>query len=134
MNQLPWQQYSADVRIILTVYSTGFLIGTGTHVLGLVQHGFIAYQAPLALNVYWDLLTLLDPLALLLVWIRIKVGLALSVIIMLTDILINSYAYVQGIFGEPEPVMIPMSLFLQSLFGVFVLVTAPVLIKKLRIV
>ena len=132
MDKLFWKRYPADGIVILAIYSIGFLVGTCTHVLGLVLHGFLAYDAPLLMNVYWDLLTLLDPLAILLLWVRIKFGLALAIIIMVTDISINSYAYVQGVFGEPALGMIPMSLFLQSMFGLFVLATAPVLVNRLE--
>lgn len=117
-------------KIILIVYSVGFLVGTCTHTAGIIRQGFLAYPAPLALNIYWDLLTLLDPLTVVLLWTRIKAGIGLALVIMVTDIIINSYAYTQGIFGEPVAGMIPTSLFSQSMFGLFVFATAPVLIDK----
>ena len=133
MDKPPWKKYTVEVKAILIIYSLGFLVGTCTHAAGLMKYGFLAYEVPLAINLYWDLLTIADPLTSLLVWIRIKVGLVLAITIMATDIIINSYAYVQGVFGESEPGMIPLSLFVQSMFGLFVFVTAPVLIEKSRI-
>ncbi len=116
-------------KAILGIYSAGFLVGTSTHVLGIVQDGLLAHRGPLWLNIYWDLLTLLDPLTVLLLWTRIKLGVGLSVLVMVTDISVNTYAYISGYLSEPVPNMIPIPLFLQALFGVFVLTTSSVVLE-----
>ncbi|MGB3781211.1 MAG: hypothetical protein WA960_22790 [Tunicatimonas sp.] len=121
-----------EAKIILTIYSAGFLVGTSTHVAGIIQQGFLAHQAPLLFNLYWDSLTLLDPLTVLLLWTRIKFGVGLAVLIMVTDIGINSYAYISGYLGELIDGMIPLPLFLQSLFGTFVFATSPVVMKRIK--
>ena len=105
-------------------------MGTYTHTIGIIRHGLLAFPASLALNVYWDALTLLDPLTVVLLWIRLKVGVIMAVVIMVSDVIINSYAYGQGVFGEPVPGMVPVFLLLQALFCLFVLVTAPLLRVK----
>ena len=122
--------YPTAVKIILIVYSIVFLVGTYTHTIGIIRHGLLAFPASLALNVYWDALTLLDPLTVVLLWIRLKVGVIMAVVIMVSDVIINSYAYGQGVFGEPVPGMVPVFLLLQALFCLFVLVTAPLLRVK----
>lgn len=126
-----WQAYPVAVRLIFGVYSIGFLAGTNTHLTGLLQNGFFAQSAPLPFNIYWDSLTLFDPLAVLLLWTKPKAGVALAVLIMFTDVLINAYTYSAGYFGPPVPGMIPHWLFMQSLFATFVFATAPVVVEKL---
>ena len=123
---------SKGTKAILGIYSAGFLVGACTHILGIVQHGFLAHQAPILFNLYWDSLTLLDPSTVLLLWTRVKFGVGLAVLIMVTDIGINSYAYISGYLGELIDGMIPLPLFLQSLFGTFVLATSPVVIKRVK--
>jgi hypothetical protein len=129
--QFKWREYPVAVRIIFGIYSMGFLGGTHTHIMGLLQNGFLAQKAPLLLNVYWDSLTLFDPLTVLLLWTRPKPGIGLACLIMLTDISINAYTYATGSFGPPIPGMIPSWLFTQSLFATFVFVTAPMVLGKL---
>jgi hypothetical protein len=128
-----WREYPVSVRVIFGSYSIGFLVGTHTHITGIWQQGFLAVatKAPLLLNVYWDSLTLLDPLTVFLLWSRPRVGISLAILIMLTDILINTYTYATGFFGPPVPGMIPVWLLMQSLFATFVFVTAPVVMEKI---
>lgn len=113
------------VRGILLVYSLGFFIGMYTHLHGVLTHGWLAWPVPLAIGLYWDALTLLDPLTVLLLWRRPRVGLAVAVAIMVSDVSVNTFAYRAGYFGPPLPQMVPLSLFDQALFGLFVVVTAP---------
>ena len=127
-----WRAYPPAVRIIPVIYAIGFLAGTYSHVMGIWYNGFFAQRAPLVFNVYWDLLTLFDPLTVLLLWTRPRLGVAFAAGIMLTDIPINAYSYASGYFGPPAPGMIPTWLFTQSLFATFVFVTAPVVLGKLN--
>ena len=124
--------YPVDVSIILSIYTIGFLGGTYTHLRGILIKGLLAHNGPLMFNIYWDSLTLLDPLAALLVWVKPKWGIGLAVLIMFTDVIINAYSYATGLWGEPVQGMIPMGLFLQSLFATYVFVTAPVVMEKLK--
>ncbi len=127
-----WREYPVEVRIIFGIYSIGFLGGTHSHVTGIWYNGFLAQKAPFAFNLYWDSLTLFDPLTVLLLWTKPRLGVGLAVLIMLTDIAINAYSYASGYFGPPVPGMITTWLFTQSLFAMFVFVTAPVVVEKLR--
>lgn len=112
-------------------YSLGFLVGTYTHVADLAQHGFLAAPVPLAIGVFWNLLTLLDPLAVALLWWRPKAGIGLAVAIMVADISLNTGVYLAGYFGPPTPHMVPLTLLDQALFGLFVLLTAPIAYQRL---
>lgn len=126
------KEYPPEAVVILSIYSIGFFIGTYTHVQGILSQGFLGLNGPLFFRVYWDSLTFLDPLAAVLVWVKPKWGIGLAILIMFTDIVINSYAYITGISMDPIPGMIPTFLFLQGLFGTYVFITAPLVLKKLK--
>lgn len=117
--------YPRLLQIVRWVYSIGFLAGTYTHAKGILAKGLLATPVPPAIGLYWDALTLLDPLTVLLLWGRPKVGLWLAVAIMGSDISVNTLVYLAGYFGPPTAQMVPLSLFEQSLFGLFVFLTAP---------
>lgn len=74
---------------------------------------------------------MLDPLTVLLLWRRPQVGFWLAVAIMLSDISVNTLVYLAGYFGPPTVNMVPLSLFEQSLFGLFVFTTAPLAYSQL---
>jgi hypothetical protein len=122
----PWR-----LQIVRWIYAIGFLAGTYTHARGILANGFLATPVPFAIGLYWDALTVLDPLTVLLLWWRPKLGLWLAVAIMLSDISINTRVYLAGYFGVPMAHMVPLSLFEQSLFGLFVLLTAPLAYTQL---
>jgi hypothetical protein len=113
------------------VYTIGFLAGTYTHARGILAHGFLATPVPFAIGLYWDTLTVLDPLTVLLLWWRPRLGLWLAVAIMGSDISVNTWVYLAGYFGAPTARMVPLSLFEQSLFGLFVFLTAPLAYAQL---
>lgn len=114
-----------STKVVVAIYSVCFLIGTYTHTAWLLNHGFLAHPVPVSVSVYWDALTLLDPVTVVLLWWRPKVGVWLAVGVMASDISINTTMYLMGYFRPLLPNMVPLSLFLQSLFGLFVFVTAP---------
>lgn len=114
-------------RLVLFVYSCGFLIGTYTHAAGLFRWGWLPFPVPAGIGLYWNLLTVLDPLAAALVWWRPRTGVLLAAAIMASDIGVNTYVYLAGCFGPPVAGMVPLSLFEQTLFGLFVFVTAPLI-------
>lgn len=113
---------------IQLVWIAGFLIGTTTHVLDLVAGGVDTYgDAPPALRVFWISLTLLDPLAALLLLLKRPTGIALGLTIILSDIAVNWTVFltISGIslFGVVT----------QSVFAVFLLATAVPLWRWMRI-
>lgn len=125
MNSLRVSDYPRPVKLIFVVYSVCFLVGTYTHAAWLFRRGFLAFPVPLAIGVFWDALTLLDPLAAALLWWRPKAGIRLALAIMAADVCVNTATYLAGYFGPPVPNMVPLHLFDQALFGLFVFITAP---------
>jgi hypothetical protein len=121
----PTAAYPRSVLVLLLSYSICLLAGTYTHAKDLLIHGFLAAPVPVAIGLYWNALTLLDPLAVLLLWWRPKLGIVLTAAIMASDLAINTAVYLVGYFGPPTPHLVPLSLFEQSLFGLFVFVTGP---------
>ena len=104
-------------RIVTGVLVAGFAIGTTTHLLHLVNVGWIVFDAaPAWMNVYWTALTALDPLAAVLLLYRRSIGLRLGAAIILSDVGINSYA----LYGLGLPFGF-LSLQLQTLFCGFLL-------------
>lgn len=89
-------------------------IGTVSHIHDGLRAGLTPHPTlPMAVNLFWAALTLLDPLAaVLLVW-RARFGIALTVLIMVFDISINT------VFLGPSA-----ALAFQVGFGVFVAVAA----------
>lgn len=132
MNKLRVSGYPTEVKLLFTIYSICFLVGTYTHTVDLVRHGFLASLVPVAIGVYWNALTLLDPLALVLLWWLPKAGIRLALAIMISDLCVNTGAYLAGYFGPPVLNMVPLRLFEQALFGVFLFVTAPLAYRDLQ--
>jgi hypothetical protein len=125
--------YPASVRLLLGIYSVCFLAGTYTHVAGLLRRGFLAFTVPLSIGAFWDALTLLDPLTVLLLWWQPKAGIRLGLAIMTMDICVNTHTYLAGYLGPPVPDMVPLNLCYQALFGVFLFATAPLAFHRLAL-
>ena len=125
-----WRDYPRAVKVLFASYALCFLWGTYNHVVDLRHGGFLPYTyAPLPINVYWTSLTLLDPLAALLLFLLPYHGMVLAVLIMVSDIAVNLYAaYV--LF--PGAMMPDTPLLSQIAFGLFLFVTVPIAWKRLR--
>jgi hypothetical protein len=111
------------VRWLPVIQAVCFLGAGLNHLRDIWQGGWLPYEsAPLPLNAFWTALAGLDLLAAgLLLW-RPKAGVVLALLIMVSDVSINSYAkYGLGFGGWYSD----LSLQLQSLFLGFVLGTAP---------
>ncbi|RZK27615.1 MAG: hypothetical protein EOO63_13025 [Hymenobacter sp.] len=121
------------MKLIFFLYSVGFLAGTYTHVKDLVANGFLASPVPLGIGLFWNVLTVLDPFTVLLLWWRPKAGIALAAAIMVVDVSVNTDTYLAGYFRPPTPHMVPLSLLEQALFGLFVLLTAPLAYQQLAL-
>jgi hypothetical protein len=122
------------VRFIFAVYIFGFACGTRNHMVDILADGWLGYDfVPLPINLYWTILTFFDPLAILLLLSFPLAGILLSLLIMASDIAINTgvtvYFYYQtGILSLDR---LPF----QIAFGMFVFLTAPLawkIIKRLN--
>ena len=102
-------------------------LGGSTHVIDIVRGGFLPYAAaPLPLNIFWTSLALLDFIAVFLLWRHRNLGIALTVGIMCTDVVVNSYA----IYGLENLIHSFVPLQSQTLFLGFVLGAIPVIWRK----
>ncbi len=119
------------VRIIFAIYILGFTYGTRNHIVDICNDGLLGYTyVPLPINIYWTSLTVLDPLAIILLLFSPHSGMVLSMFIMATDIAINMsvglYYYFQtGIFTLDR-------LHLQICFGIFIFVTVPIAWRRIK--
>jgi len=119
------------VRLIFAVYIIGFAYGTRNHIVDICSDGLLGYTyVPLPINIYWTSLTVLDPLAIILLIFAPFSGMVLSVFIMATDIAVNVsvtlYYYFQyGTFTLDR-------LHLQIAFGIFVFMTVPITWKRIK--
>jgi len=115
-------------RLIRAIYAVCLLAATLNHASVLVLHGvFWTYGgAPLATVVFWTGLTVADPVAAALLFLRPRLGIVLTVVIITADVLHNSLFAAMSLRAHPVPFH-PLDywqLASQIVFMVFVLFTA----------
>ena len=116
----------AAERLAVGVLVAGFAIGTSTHVLTLLNRGWVVNpSAPAWMNGYWTALTFLDPLAAVLLIRSRRAGLVLALAIMLSDVAVDTYAL--RLFAWPG---LPAAVQLQTVFLGFLLGAAGFLWRK----
>ena len=124
-----WSDYPRTVKLVFVIYTLCFLWATKNHIIDIWRGGLLPYNyAPLAFNCYWTSLTLLDPLAIVLLYYRPYQGMVLAVLIMISDIAVNLYATYTFWNGD---IYTNRLLQLQILFGIFVFSTVPIVWKRL---
>jgi len=84
----------------LTIQAIGMLLGTSTHIQWVLENGFLSdnYNAPLLTKIFWDILTLLDPIAAILLFAKPKTGLVLTLIIITVDVIHNNLFYMDELY------------------------------------
>jgi hypothetical protein len=93
-------------------------IGTCTHIAGLINHGWgFGGDIPLASVIFWNSLTILDPLAAALLFLKPRIGVLATIAIMVSDVAHNWW--VVAAFGG-----IVWMVVAESAFLIFVLATA----------
>jgi len=97
------------------VWALCLAIGTCTHVAALV-YGWNGH-VPFGSRIFWNSLTVLDPLAAAALFLRPRIGVILTLAIMVADVGHNIWA-----IGAFEAMVWPVVL--QALFLIFVLATA----------
>ena len=114
--------YTRTVRTVVVLLVAGLAAGTCSHVENLVRLGLIPLpDQPLAFNFFWTSLTLLDPLGALLLIVRPRVGILLTVAIMTADVTVNTIAFGQHGMSWANNSF----LYCQTAYGLFALATAP---------
>ena len=91
--KLEMRRASFSIRALFAVC---LLVATFNHAKIIVQHGLFwdfgfGSQIVFASRIYWDLLTVLDPLAAVLLFFRPRTGIGLTVSIIVSDVLHNTY-------------------------------------------
>lgn len=84
------------IKIFVVLFSICLLGATYNHINDLIKGGFLPYTkwmgAPIGLNIYWTSLTFLNPLAVVLLFLSLRVGIYLLNIIIISDVIINMYS------------------------------------------
>lgn len=122
-------KYSKLIRLLLVVYIIGFAVGTTTHSIELIKGGFLPYTyAPLWKNIYWTSLTFLDFAVILLILTSIKPAMIVSVLIIVSDVIINS----KGFDFHEFDFIDNYRLVFQFAFGLYILITAPIIMINFK--
>ena len=75
--------------LIRIVYALCLAGATINHVRAVLSHGWLPEHLPAATALYWSSLTLLDPLAAVLLFLRPRIGIALTVLIIVSNVAHN---------------------------------------------
>jgi len=108
--------------VFRSIYALCLLGATLTHLRTLVRHGlFWNYGgAPLFTCIYWTSLTILDPLAAVLLFLKPRVGLLVTFVIIISDVAHNTWSLAQR---SQSAVWLNWMYLSQVAFLVFVLIT-----------
>jgi Kef-type K+ transport system membrane component KefB len=79
-------QRGASIRIVYAVCLVG---ATFNHVRAVLARGWLPESLPIATALYWSSLTFFDPLAAILLLVRPRTGIALTALIIVSDITHN---------------------------------------------
>ena len=82
--------------VIRILFALCLLAATFNHARAILQHGLLwdygmGSNIALASKVYWDALTILDPLAAMLLFVKPRAGLWLTVAIIVSDVIHNTF-------------------------------------------
>lgn len=105
------------------------LMGATTHLIWIIENGFLSekYNASLFSKIFWDGLVFFDAVAALLLIIKPKLGIYLTIMIITFDILHNNIFYFNELYLNPIEVfdwMIKYWMIIgQIIFGLFVYLT-----------
>lgn len=119
-----WASRPVWARCVLAVYLIGFADGTGAHVRDLVQGGLHVYAyAPVAAQLFFVALVLLDPLVFVLVLLVRSAGVWLAAAVMTGDMAANWFVNFSVSSAYRSRHLSPAGLVPITLFGLFVLVS-----------
>jgi hypothetical protein len=88
--------------ILRGTYAVCLLVATCTHVLIVVTHGLLwDYDgAPIFTRIYWTSLTFLDPLAAVLLLVRPRAGILLTLAIIVSDVAHNTWLMQRSVAAD----------------------------------
>jgi hypothetical protein len=116
------------------LYAAGFLEGTGAHAADPARGGVHACAGfgPLPLRVFFVALIVLDPLAAVLI-LRVRTaGIRLAAAVTTLDVLADRYVNRSWAAAHPAVLLQPVGLLPITLFGLFVVATAPALLRAVH--
>ena len=123
-----WSAQPKPVKFCFSIYMLGFLVGTTTHLLNIIENGvFPDASLPLGFHVYWTSLTLFDPLTIIFLLYVPHWGMILAILIMASDIPIN--LYVLYVLRESD-IFSNWGVPCQIIFGLFLFVSVPLVRKQ----
>ncbi|MGW4564242.1 hypothetical protein ACWEN3_18115 [Streptomyces sp. NPDC004561] len=129
-----WRALPRRARALLVAYAAGFLEGTCAHALDLA-HGWphvYASFAPPPLQVFFVALVVLDPLVVVLTLCARPAGVRLAAAVMALDALANWIVNWPWIQADPARLLHPVGLAPITLFALFVLASAPSLLRAVN--
>ena len=78
------------IKILLLTYIFSYIGATYNHTMDLLKYGLFPYQnVSIILNIYWTMLTLLDFLAIVVLFFHIDLGLIFYGLIIISDVIVN---------------------------------------------
>jgi hypothetical protein len=127
MSWLKFRTYPPIIKKLFLIYLIGFSVGTTTHIIDLIIHGWILNESvPLWKNMYWVSLTFFDFLAILLILSDIKSALIISNLIIISDVIINTDGFTANWLDLHYKVI------LQLIFCLYIVITTPIILKAQR--
>lgn len=122
------------VTWIRVVYALCLAGATINHMRAVLTYGWLRHDVPMATAIYWSSLTLLDPVAALLLFIRPRVGVGLTVAIILSDVAHNLWFRAAHPLSTSFIKDVTSSFFMMSqiAFLVFVTFTAPLVWRRTK--
>lgn len=120
--------------LIRIVYSLCLAGATFNHVRAGLTHGWFPPQLPQATALYWSSLTFVDPLAAVLLFVRPRMGVALTTLIIVSDVGHNLWFIAAHPLGRSFVQGVASNAFMMSqiAFLLFVAATVPVAWREVR--
>ena len=117
-----------QTKIILIIQSFCMFLAGLTHIYSIIEKGFMSYKknTPIFLQIFWESLTFFDPLAAILLIIKPKIGLYLTLIILIIDVIHNNIFYIEELYFNnlslDEWIYKYWMILGQIIFGIFIFV------------
>lgn len=125
-----WHALPNLIKLLLSIYMGCFLIGGLRHWLDIGRDGLFPYKnIPFIFNFYLTSLAIFDFTVIVLAFIRPVYALVLAIVIMASDLSVDLYV---GYRYWNTSLTTNLGLQLLLVFGLFVFISAPLLIKWLK--
>jgi hypothetical protein len=113
------------LKCVLLIYVLAFICAFYNHTSDLIKYGLFPYQnidihVKPWLNIFWTSLTIIDPLAIVILFFNIKYGINVFLLVIVVDVIVN-YSFIIQNYGIWS--WINYGQICQLLFMIFVLAT-----------